>query len=115
LGGVNFIILERNAGNHTRHIADAIRFAFSLFVLSEAMFFFGIFWAFFDRALFPTIEIGGRLASNRGGTNQSLGIPLFNTVVLLKRGVTLTWSHYALLSKVDAKPGLILTVFWLSF
>jgi len=104
------VILESDAGNHSRHMADAMRFAFSLFVLREAIFFFGIFWAFFDSALSPTLEIGGVWPPVGIVPINPFGIPLFNTVVLLRRGVTLTWSHYSLLRKEDAKPGLVLTV-----
>jgi len=29
-----------------------------LFIVSEIMFFFGFFWAFFHAALAPTVELG---------------------------------------------------------
>jgi len=38
------------------------------------------------------------------------GIPLFNTVVLLTRGVTLTWAHNCVLAKKNAILPIVLTV-----
>jgi len=38
------------------------------------------------------------------------GIPLFNTVVLLRRGATVTWAHNNLLSKSSATVPIIFTI-----
>jgi len=47
------------AGNHLFFIQNALKFRFSLFLLREVIFFFAIFWVYFDSAINPTIEIGG--------------------------------------------------------
>lgn len=104
------ITLERLAGKHTFQIIEAIKFTFSLFLFREAMFFFGIFWAFFDAALSPRIEIGGEWVPIGIAPVRPYGIPLFNTVVLLRRRVTLTWAHRCLMSKENAAPGCTLTL-----
>lgn len=36
-----------------------LRYGFILFIVSEVMFFFAFFWAFFHSSLAPTVEIGG--------------------------------------------------------
>ncbi|WP_368732207.1 cytochrome c oxidase subunit 3 [Klebsiella pneumoniae] len=43
---------------HTTYVIRGIKIGFTLFILSEIMFFFSFFWAFFHRALAPTSEIG---------------------------------------------------------
>lgn len=37
-------------------------------------------------------------------------IPLFNTVVLLRSGATLTWAHHCVLSGKNPIPGIVLTI-----
>lgn len=104
------VTLESMSGYHTLHHLKCLRFAFTLFVSSEAAFFGGIFWAYLDAALSPRVDVGitwvpiGILPIN------PIGIPLFNTVVLLTRSVTLTWAHIEVLSKGNAIPGCVLTL-----
>jgi len=92
------------------HLQDALKFSFGLFLLREAIFFFAIFWVFFDSSLNPSIEIGGEWPRVGISPISPYGVPLFNTVVLLSRGVTATCSHYALLQKNNAIPILIATL-----
>lgn len=39
-----------------------------------------------------------------------MGIPFFNTCVLLRRGARVTWRHHSLLSNYNATPGLVMTI-----
>jgi len=39
-------------------IRGNLRIGFILFIVSEVMFFFGFFWAYFHSSLSPTIQIG---------------------------------------------------------
>lgn len=107
-----FIVLaiEGAAGYYTAQEISAVRFTFIWFLVRELMFFFGIFWAFFDSALCPRVEIGERWAPIGISPVNPFGIPLFNTVVLLRRGVTLTWSHYCLISNYNRVIGLLVTI-----
>jgi cytochrome c oxidase subunit 3 len=52
------IMLEAMSGHHRFIIINALKFTFLLFIWSEAIFFVGIFWCFFDAALSPSIHIG---------------------------------------------------------
>jgi len=53
------IILESTfEGNHTTYVQNGLRLGMKLFILSEVMFFFSFFWAFFHSALVPHIFIG---------------------------------------------------------
>lgn len=45
-------------GHHTFKVTQGLRYGMVLFILSEVMFFFSFFWAFFHSALAPTTAIG---------------------------------------------------------
>jgi len=51
------IIREGKAGFHTKSVRKGIEIAFYLFLLSEVMIFFSIFWAYFHSSLNPSVEI----------------------------------------------------------
>jgi len=54
------IIIEATfEGRHTIAVQKGITLGFLLFLVSEIMFFFSFFWAFFSNALSPSIFIGG--------------------------------------------------------
>ncbi|EEH02513.1 cytochrome oxidase subunit III (mitochondrion) [Histoplasma capsulatum G186AR] len=45
-------------GDHTYAVQRGINLGVGLFIVSEALFFLGIFWAFFHSSLSPNIEVG---------------------------------------------------------
>jgi len=45
-------------GHHTMKVQGGIRLGMALFIVSEIMFFFSFFWAFFHCSLAPAIGIG---------------------------------------------------------
>jgi len=91
-----------------------------LFIASEVMVFFGFFWAYFDGFFrLDDVEQYARVAATSGiwpPTGVELfdpfHLPLFNTLLLLTSGTTVTWAHHALLEgdREGLKWGLILTV-----
>jgi cytochrome c oxidase subunit 3 len=91
-----------------------------MFIASEVMFFVAWFWAFFDASLFydeaqqvaRTAFTGGQWPPAGIEVLDPLHLPLYNTVILLLSGTTVTWAHHALLHG-DRKGliyGLTLTV-----
>lgn len=99
-------------GHHTLAVRNGILIGYLLFILTEVLFFVGIFWAYFHAALSPTIELGSIWPPIGIEAVNPLELPLLNTVILLSSGATVTYSHHALIARNrrDAIIGLILTV-----
>nr|QUB36780.1 cytochrome c oxidase subunit 3 [Ophiostoma piliferum] len=85
-------------GEHTLAVRWGINFGILLFIVSEALFFLSIFWAFFHASLSPTLEIGGIWPPLGVEAIDPFELPLLNTVLLLSSGVTLTLSHHSFIS-----------------
>lgn len=103
---------ERIIGYHTHKLEFRLRIRILLFILSEVCFFFSFFWAFYDASIAPTIDIG-IIWPPKGIIPLSVySVPLLNTVILLTRGITVTWAHHALINNYYNKTlyGLIVTV-----
>lgn len=81
---------------HTNLVWKGFKIGFILFIVSEVMFFFGFFWAFFHSALSPTIQIGAVWPPLGVDFITVKGFAVANTVILLTSGATLTVAHYAL-------------------
>lgn len=100
-------------GQHTVEVQKGLRLGMILFIVSEVMFFFAFFWAFFHSSLSPVFQIGGVWPPEAINTISAAGIPLSNTFYLLTSGVTVTWAHYAIIlgDKEEAVRGLLATLF----
>jgi cytochrome c oxidase subunit 3 len=115
------VIKEANNGvDHTPVVQMHLRYGMILFITSEVFVFFGFFWAYFDGFFrLDDIEQYARVAAT-GGIWPPTGVevfdpfhlPLFNTLLLLTSGTTVTWAHHALLEndREGLKWGLALTV-----
>lgn len=106
-------VKEAHEGHHTRVVSLHLRYGMMMFIASELMFFVAWFWAFFDASLFPADAVQVSRTEFTGGTWPPQGIevinpfhlPLYNTIILLLSGTTLTWAHHALLK--DDRKGLV--------
>ena len=97
-----------------------LRYGMILFIASEVMFFVAWFWAFFDASLFAdeakqylrTEFLGGVWPPEGLEVIDPWHLPLFNTLLLLASGTTITWAHHALLEndREGLKKGLALTI-----
>ncbi len=107
-------------GAHTRVVQISLRYGMILFIASEVMFFVAWFWAYFNVSLFPkesveymrTAFLGGQWPPKGIAALDAFHFPLFNTLILLTSGTTITWAHHALLNndRDGLKKGLMLTV-----
>ena len=84
---------------HTFSVQRSLRLGMILFIVSEIMFFFAFFWAFFHSSLSPVFNIGGVWPPESIEIIPSSGIPLTNTFFLLSSGVSVTWAHHAIISR----------------
>lgn len=104
---------------HTGAVQKGLRAGMVLFIVSEVMFFFGFFWAYFGAAFFPRAPLEDLWAIAAGVwppkgiiTFDPFDLPFINTLILLLSGTTVTWAHYALLENNmrDVKKALWATV-----
>jgi cytochrome c oxidase subunit 3 len=99
-------------GQHTFAVQQGLRQGVLLFIVSEVMFFFAFFWAFFDASIKPSFAIGGVYPPEGLEILNMWGIPLLNTVILLTSGATVTWAHHGIVAgaKRSSQIGLFLTI-----
>lgn len=114
------VVKEAHQGDHTRVVQMHHRYGMILFIASEVMFFVAWFWAYFDAAFYTGEAIQFARTELTGGQWPPKGIavfypwelPLFNTLILLTSGTTVTWAHHALIhgDREGLKKGLWLTI-----
>lgn len=99
-------------GNHTLAVQKGLNMGVALFIVSEALFFLAIFWAYFHSSLSPTVEMGAHWPPMGIDAINPFELPALNTVILLSSGVTVTYAHHSLIqgNRSGALKGTVLTV-----
>lgn len=96
------VILESHfEKQHTPVVKTGLKLGFLIFILSEFMFFFGFFWAYFSASLFPAEAIGGVWPPKNIETINPFRLPYLNTLILLLSASSLTWAHEAIGQKKE--------------
>ena len=95
------VVKESGQGHHTWVVRNGLRFGMVLFIVSEVMFFFAFFWAFFHVSLSPSISVGSVWPPKSIQALDVWGLPLVNTILLLSSGVAITFAHRAILKYVN--------------
>jgi len=86
-------------GYHTTYVQKGLRIGFILFVISEIMLFFSVFWGYFHSSLAPSVEFGTIWPPTGIDIINAWELPLLNTLLLLSSGASITWVHQALIAK----------------
>nr|YP_003345027.2 cytochrome c oxidase subunit III [Pseudotrapelus sinaitus] len=84
-------------GHHTKIVQNGLRYGMILFISSELLFFFGLFWTFFFLSFNPSPDIGMQWPPKGITPLDPFQVPLLNTMVLLASGFTVTWAHHSLM------------------
>lgn len=103
----------RFQGMHSRVVELGLRWGIILFIISEVFFFLSFFWAFFHASLAPDVNLGNVWPPLGVRPFNAIEVPLLNTIILLSSGVSVTWSHHALINGEHRSfnLSLMLTVF----
>jgi cytochrome c oxidase subunit 3 len=99
-------------GLHTRIVQQCLSLGVSLFIVTEAMLFMSVFWAYFHSSLSPTVELGAQWSPAGLVPLSPLTVPLLNTLLLVSSGATVTYGHHAmfLADRRGALLGMLATV-----
>nr|YP_009048889.1 cytochrome c oxidase subunit 3 [Wildemania schizophylla]AID57259.1 cytochrome c oxidase subunit 3 [Wildemania schizophylla] len=100
------------SGHHTGAVQKGLRYGVILFIISEVLFFFAFFWAFFHSSLAPSIDIGSVWPPKGIVVFSPWEVPFLNTIILLLSGCSVTWAHHSIVAgyKRQAIIALIVTV-----
>ncbi|MFZ4381493.1 MAG: cytochrome c oxidase subunit 3 [Sandarakinorhabdus sp.] len=108
------VVRESHKGDHTPVVQLHLRYGMILFIASEVMFFVAWFWAYFNAALYPSMQEGidGVWPPKGIELLDPFVFPLLNTLILLLSGTAVTWAHHALIhdDRKGLKQGLWVTI-----
>lgn len=77
-----FFMMTLETNYHTKAVQFNIKIAFMLFILTEIMFFFSMFWAFFHGSLSPSVTFNGIWPPEGLIVINAFSTPLWSTWVL---------------------------------
>jgi cytochrome c oxidase subunit 3 len=107
------IKFESLQGYHTKKVNKDYVLGFILFLISEAMFFFSIFWAFCHFTLSSSLEFAFIWPPVGIEQINYFQLPLINTMLLIVSGLFLTVSHNFLKKEdfLNTAINLVITIF----
>jgi heme/copper-type cytochrome/quinol oxidase subunit 3 len=113
----NDIVIEGTfEGHHTKVVQKGLKFGMLIFIVSEILFFFAFFWAFFHSSIAPSIWVGNVWPPHGINVLSAFNLPILNTLIILSSGISVTWAHRAIVSQSfftsrrDVIIGLLVTI-----
>lgn len=103
-------VLTESNGWHIPLTQDCVKLGMVWFVFSEVIFFAGLFWTWVHVSLRPDVSVGMVWPPVGIVPLNPWRVPLLNTLILLARGATLTWSHHLLITRQSFITPLLATV-----
>lgn len=89
-------------GAHRSYVQKGLKLGIILFIFSEVLFFRAFFWTFFHSRLNPLLERGLMWPPSGIRTLNPFQIPILNTIILLRSGISVTWFHHSFIfNKLD--------------
>jgi len=101
---------ESLSGEYSPVIIDGLKLGMLIFILREVCFFLAFFWTFFHSSFSPAGELGGLWPPFYLEVFNPFGGPLLNTLILLRSGVSVTWSHHGLVGNKSWKSSWVVTI-----
>ena len=104
------VSFESSQGEHSFKVFNFFRVGMLLFILSEVLFFFRFFWAFFHNCLATTLDIGNDWPPYNflKIIIDPFSVPLLKTVLLLSSGITITSRHHFIIINKKTKRRIML-------
>ena len=106
----NDVNLENKEGEQTNNVKDGFKIGIIIFIITEILFFISWFWRFFHSSLSPNCDIGNEWPPFNLKKINSFSIPTWNTLILLGRGITVTWAHNFYLRNLIFNERIIITI-----
>lgn len=88
------VLFEATQGDHTKFVANGLKIGFLLFVSSEIMLFFAVFWGWFHINLLNEFIYTEDHSSNYLDKINWFPLPAIGTLILGASSALLTESHY---------------------
>lgn len=93
----NTFIETNKEGIHQQKTIKGIKTGILLFIVSEILFFFSFFWVYIHTGIRPRIEVGQIWPPTEIKSFNPINVPLLNTIILVRSGFSITWSHHLIL------------------
>lgn len=92
------VILESTYnGYHNIYIVQILIYRIILFIISEVFFFIRFFWSYFHFIFSPDVIVGRNWPYIGIISINFINLPLLNSILLIRRGCTVTVRHYKIL------------------
>lgn len=107
---INHELVTRGLGS--KEMDNAIKTSIIWFICREVIFFFSFFFGYTSLRLCGEVSRETLWPPSNITTIAPFSVPLLNTVILLSRGVSLTWAHHILIkgSRSEAVLAIVITL-----